>query len=113
MELYQDILTLFKSQSLGFEALARKVFDYQSQNNKIYRQFLELINYDLDQSFQLDTVPLMPISFFKSYNIKSGDWKHEKLFLSSGTTSDFRSKHYCKLLSCINLFQGILFLMWE
>ena len=63
----------------NFEAAAQLVFDYQRAQNPLYRRFLELLG---DKGIR----PFLPISLFKNYNIKSGDWATD-IFFQSWETS--------------------------
>ena len=73
----------------NFEAAAQLVFDYQRAHNPLYRRFLELLG---DKGIR----PFLPISLFKNYNIKSGDWATDIFFQSSGTTGQIASKHWVR-----------------
>ena len=48
---------------------------------------------------EVSDIPFLPIEFFKTHQIKTGDFEHEETFLSSGTTGANHSKHLVKDLS--------------
>lgn len=75
-----------------FEQLALKIFQFQKENNSIYKEFIELSN-SIEPTC-LEEIPFLPISFFKSHELLStSKTGNETLFLSSGTTGSERSKH--------------------
>ncbi len=79
-----------------FEDISFQVFELQAKNNKVYNQFLSLIGADHKQFSNIEDIPLLPISLFKNNVIKTGDWKEEQVFKSSGTSQKKRSTHYIK-----------------
>jgi hypothetical protein len=70
----------------NFEATASLVFRYQQAHNPLYAQYLALLGERHDR-------PFLPISFFKSHDIRSGEWQPETIFNSSGTTGQTPSQH--------------------
>ena len=94
-----DSLEILKNKVLtanasSFSAIAMDIFRYQFKNNPVYQKYIESlgIKYSSIQSF--DDIPFLPIEFFKTHDIKSGQWKEQAQFLSSGTTSSTRSCHF-------------------
>lgn len=79
-----------------FENIAFELFDYQKQYNLLYRQYLELINKVHITPNSLKDIPFLPIEFFKSHVIKTGEWNHQTYFSSSGTTQLNTSKHFIR-----------------
>ena len=85
----------------NFEDMARRVFNYQLKVNPLYAQFVQLLGYDQHRTVS-DTPfrpPALPIRFFKTHNVKSGEWVGETTFLSSGTTGQTPSPHVVRDLS--------------
>ncbi|MDG1477645.1 MAG: acyl transferase [Vicingaceae bacterium] len=82
-----------------FNALALQVFKYQFLNNSVYNKFCLHLNIDPTQVDSIYKIPFLPIEFFKSQEIKTGDFDSEEIFLSSGTTGDNQSKHFVKDLT--------------
>ncbi len=76
-----------------FADLALEVFRYQARSNKVYAHYLELLSVDVGQVTTLTQIPALPISLFKTHEIKSGDWSAERIFSSSGTTGSQTSRH--------------------
>ncbi len=80
-----------------FENMALHIFQYQHANNHVYRQYCDAIHINVDKINTLNKIPFLPISFFKSHSVKTGDWAQEELlFESSGTTGEITSKHFVK-----------------
>lgn len=76
----------------SFEKVALKVFAFQRDNCAVYRAFVEMLN--IQNPSTLEEIPFMPISFFKSHEVRSGTRDVETIFKSSGTTGMIRSQHF-------------------
>ena len=74
------------NQDFLFEELALELFHYQSAYNKIYKEYLELIHVDATKIKNVVDIPFLPISFFKSHLVLTGEYIPKKVFTSSGTT---------------------------
>lgn len=83
----------------SFNESALRVFKFQFEQNNIYRQFCELVKKSPKNVFIVEHIPFMPISFFKSQQIKTTAFNAEQVFTSSGTSGDLTSKHFVKTLS--------------
>ena len=95
----QDILGLFADPT-GYDRVAIDVFRYQYEHNRLYRQYVDTI--DREEVRSVDEIPFLPISFFKNFTIKSGEWSSEKVFKSSGTTASIQSSHHVRSLEWYN-----------
>lgn len=81
--------------SEDFETLALQLFQFQSQANPIYRQYLEARKVNTQSVKSLDQIPFLPIRFFKDHKIVSGNaTDYTDFFSSSGTTGMITSRHY-------------------
>lgn len=67
-----------------------EVYQFQYQNNEVYRKWCD--NFQNRQN----SISFLPISFFKTHQIKSTLFEAEKIFESSGTTKTNTSKHLIK-----------------
>lgn len=76
-----------------FEHLALEIFRFQYANNVIYKRYVDALQIDADAVLSLEQVPFLPISFFKSHAVQSGDFEPEVIFESSGTTGSQKSHH--------------------
>ncbi len=81
-----------------FDEIALAVFHYQARHNALYREYLQLLNLQNADIQRVEDIPFLPISFFKNYSIKTGDWPSKTVFTSSGTTGDATSRHHVRQL---------------
>ncbi len=91
-----DSSTIFNINSENeFITTALEVFRFQYENNKVYRQWTDLLKVKPLQVNTLDAIPFLPIEFFKKQDIISSAINSETvIFTSSSTTSQVPSKHY-------------------
>ena len=82
-----------------FEQCALEVFQYQAQKNPFYKGYVTALRRNTADIKQLNQIPFLPIEFFKSHEIATTIFSPEKIFYSSGTTGQTRSKHLVKDLS--------------
>lgn len=87
---------LFFTSDDAFQSKALSLFDYQWNNNPVYQKFCRNLNKNPANVNSILEIPFLPIEFFKTHAVKTGSWKPEKTFLSSGTTGSERSKHSMK-----------------
>lgn len=78
----------------NFEELTLDIFRFQAVNNPVYHAYLQHLNIDVSDVHSTTQIPFLPIEFFKTHEVKSGEWESKKTFMSSGTTGMIRSKHY-------------------
>lgn len=83
----------------AFNALALETFDFQYRENPVYREFCDLLKINTANVQQLEDIPFLPISFFKTREVVCGSFSPEIVFTSSGTTAREVSKHYVKDLA--------------
>ena len=101
---------LFAASLDTIEALALSVFRYQQAYNLVYRAYTETLGIRADEVKRLEDIPFLPISFFKTQTVKSGEWLEEAVFTSSGTTAQVRrSSHYVRELSYYHQVSRYLF----
>ena len=67
----------------------------------VYQNYCNMICEDPTDVNEINKIPFLPISFFKTKKILSTD-NFEKVFYSSGTTTNSRSKHF---ISSLKLYQ--------
>ncbi len=90
-ELINQIFTVTPEQ---FDALALEVFRYQATHNEVYARYISYLNVDVNRISSIDQIPFIPISFFKTHRVISGEQEPQVVFSSSGTTGMVPSKHY-------------------
>lgn len=94
---------LFHSdQVMHFNESAVALFHYQYLNNEVYRQFVDALGVIPQQVYHESQIPFLPVQFFKSHRVVTGDFQPEAIFESSGTTSSVNSKHY---VADLNLYE--------
>ncbi|MEE1883878.1 acyl transferase [Pedobacter flavus] len=78
-----------------FNKIALQVFKYQSGNNPVYNSFLKNLSINIDLISNVDEIPYLPISFFKTHEIITPNGaNYQQVFLSSATTGSVQSKHF-------------------
>lgn len=77
-----------------FSKAALDIFRHQAANCVPYSQFIANLNIDPDQVKDVQHIPYLPISFFKSHRIVSNTNEEEIIFSSSGTTGMVQSRHF-------------------
>ncbi|MFK7812869.1 MAG: acyl transferase [Maribacter sp.] len=77
-----------------FEVKTLEVFQFQYQNNSIYHEFCSYLGRNPKNVKQLREIPFLPIEFFKSKTILTGQEKLQISFSSSGTTGSSTSQHH-------------------
>ncbi|MGB0837529.1 MAG: acyl transferase [Flavobacteriaceae bacterium] len=84
---------------IDFNKAALETFQFQAANNPVYSKFIELLGVSVDSVTTLNQIPFMPISFFKQFEVCTGEFDPEIVFTSSGTTGMQTSKHFVKDLT--------------
>lgn len=88
-----DLLPLLaKPDNARFEDVASAVLTYQTAHNPLLARYLDLIGDERKRT------PFLPISFFKTEEVKTGTWVPETIFTSSGTTGQQPSRHLVRSL---------------
>lgn len=76
----------------SFEKKVQKVFEYQVEQNTVFRRFCEALGYT--SATKPDEIPLLPIQAFKETELTTqGNGTHDLIFKSSGTSGMSRSRH--------------------
>lgn len=92
-----DINNIFSS-SLSFDQFCWDTFQYQYQNNLIYKEWVDLLKLQPNREKIPQLIPALPISFFKERQVVTGTFNPAKIFESSGTTGMVTSRHIVKSL---------------
>lgn len=91
MDFREDVFNI--SDEKNFNGVALKIFAYQFQFNKIYHDFIKSAGISVSGIADWREIPFMPVEFFKTHTILSGDDAGGKIFVSSGTTGTIPSRH--------------------
>lgn len=90
-------LTHIFDKNIPFEERALSCFQYQIENNEVYKRFCSALGYLSKDEIDVGTIPLLPVEAFKEVPVITGKWdKPEIIFKSSGTTAMTRSQHLVK-----------------
>ncbi|HTD40949.1 MAG TPA: hypothetical protein VK671_10040 [Mucilaginibacter sp.] len=87
----QQVFSISNEQQ--FDETALQIFRFQAQNCAIYREFIFNLKVDINAVDQVEKIPFLPISFFKSHEVLSSPDKVQVTFTSSGTTGMINSRH--------------------
>src|SRR6187200_2932542 len=90
---------IFSVTESDFRQLALEIFHFQYKANSVYRSYVNALGkrpFDVDE---IEKIPFLPISFFKTDEIKTGKFNAEVIFKSSGTTQTINSRHHIKDVS--------------
>ncbi|WP_372637912.1 hypothetical protein [Fodinibius sp.] len=85
------------SDELSFEEKARQVFEYQVEQNPVYRRYCKALDSGIPKAMEKDVsaAPLLPLKAFKDAEVTTRPpAKADLVFKSSGTSGMKRSVHY-------------------
>lgn len=94
---FTEHLTLEGNQD--FSGLAMNIFRRQAIQNPVYAAYLGHLNVEAAKLKAIREIPFLPISFFKSHVLKSGEFAETFIFESSGTTGSINSRHFIRDIS--------------
>jgi phenylacetate-coenzyme A ligase PaaK-like adenylate-forming protein len=86
--------TLSQINENNFDEIALNMFRFQAAHNELYRAYLSHLKVDSKDIQLINQIPFLPIRFFKSCTIKTGQWLSQRIYQSSGTTETIRSSHH-------------------
>ena len=84
---------IFLNDNFNFEEIALQLFEFQYTHNLVYKQFVDYLKINVSNVQTVQQIPFLPIEFFKTHRIISGNAEPQKIFESSGTTGQITSKH--------------------
>ena len=76
--------------------LALEVFRFQYRGNTVYKSYMDALGILPEFIQSVEQVPFLPIRFFKSHRVTTGDFPVTLQFESSGTTGSTPSIHFIK-----------------
>ena len=105
---YQDIINSLNAEEFDFDYAVKRIFNYQKDQNPIFRRFLSMIDY-AQYPQAISEYPFCPIVAFKHHELKSGQWSTtDQYFVSSGTGGN-RSRHYVRDINHYNKISQRIF----
>jgi hypothetical protein len=87
---------IFSVSKNGIDELALEVFDFQYRHNILYKSYVDALKINTRDVNEVHKIPFLPISFFKTHQIKTTLFEAEVIFESSGTTKTSNSTHHVK-----------------
>jgi phenylacetate-coenzyme A ligase PaaK-like adenylate-forming protein len=102
-----DFYTLNEAQ---VTRIALDVFRFQARENPVYRDYLRYLKCAPDQITSIAEIPHLPVAFFKTHTVKTGNWMEQMVFTSSGTTGSTTSHHF---VPDIRFYEEISSLIFE
>lgn len=85
---------IFRADKKNFEALALEIFRFQYLYNEVYHNYCKLLGKNPNDIQKITGIPFLPIEFFRTNTIVTGNLSAQKVFSSSGTTGDHPSRHF-------------------
>ncbi len=82
----------------AFTDAALAIFRHQAEQCDIYRRYLQAIKVTPNSIQHVNHIPYLPIGFFKTHKVVTGDFMPEITFTSSGTSGNNTSRHHVRLL---------------
>lgn len=92
----QIIDNIFSIAPQSFNDCALQLCRFQYGHNPIYKAWVDALRVNVNELKTITEIPFLPISFFKSHLVVSGNFVPEMVFESSGTTGLINSKHAVK-----------------
>lgn len=90
IELKNKVLAM---RDADFESIALDMFRFTWTFNPLYRQYVDLLQVDVQAVKDLKSIPFLPIELFKNHRVQTGNAPVLFDFESSGTTGQTPSKH--------------------
>lgn len=85
---------IFTTTPEDFSDIALEIFHFQYVHNTVYRQYVQHIGRSPSQIVNIQDIPFLPISFFKTQQVITTQSAILQTFESSGTTGNTTSKHH-------------------
>jgi len=90
---FSDRLSNFKAEE--FENFALELFHFQADHNAVYSSYLKARKIRPESVQTIQSIPFLPIRFFKDFPVVCGESSaFDSFFSSSGTTGMITSKHF-------------------
>lgn len=90
---------IFSADAASFNDRCLETFRFQYGNNAVYRQWCNAISRNEHNVQAAEQIPFLPISFFKTHEVKCTPFEPAIVFESSGTTGMTSSRHLVKDIS--------------
>lgn len=87
---------IFAASTENFSSLALELFQFQYENNGVYRQYCDNLHINATEVNDIEKIPFLPVCFFKTHLVKTTEFDAALAFESSGTTQMGNSQHLIK-----------------
>ena len=84
---------IFGSAAWPFEERALELFRFQAGHNPLYKDFIRHLGVAPDTVNRWEDIPCLPVSFFKTHEVRTGSFTPALTFTSSSTTGTGISRH--------------------
>lgn len=78
----------------SFSSAALGIFRFQAAMNPVYDSFISALGLNPDEIHDIRDIPFLPVEFFKSHRVVSGNLPAGLVFESSRTTGTEPGRHY-------------------
>lgn len=89
----EDFTQAIFDNNADFDLLAYELFKYQYANNPLYQAYVKSVHKGIKGIRRAADIPFLPISFFKTHEVATGNFSPQIIFESSGTTGTVQSRH--------------------
>lgn len=93
--LFRDKIFSIENQP-EFSKAALELFNYQHDNNLIYKAFIKKLGREGSKVDDIHDIPFLPVELFRNHIILTGHFPVDIIFESSGTTGTMPSRHFVK-----------------
>jgi Acyl-protein synthetase, LuxE len=90
------LIELFSHSAGDLIPRALDLFRFQYAQNPLYRDFVDGLGVRPGAVGRIEDIPFLPVSFFKTHVVATGEFVPEIVFESSGTTGAVTSRHGVK-----------------
>ncbi|HTR31016.1 MAG TPA: hypothetical protein VMH27_17215 [Puia sp.] len=91
--------SLFDLDPADFADRAINLFRFQYAHNRLYREFADSLGVRPASVTRIAEIPFLPVNFFKTHPVRTGEFVPDIVFESSGTTGVVTSRHLVRDLS--------------
>jgi len=111
-DLYEKVFTINNEEE--FLKTALTLLRYQSEKNALFGEYLNALGRAALNPERAGEIPFLPVTFFRTHKVMTGDHEPSLIFESSGTAGTTPGKHYVadkslyerSFLDCFTLFYG-------
>jgi phenylacetate-coenzyme A ligase PaaK-like adenylate-forming protein len=102
--------SLFTMSAADLVPRALDIFRFQYAHNPLYRDFTDKLGVEPTSISRIEDIPFLPVGFYKTNEVRTGEFRPEVVWESSGTTGMVTSRHAVKDLdlyrrSCLAGFE--------